>query len=213
MTYQAFFFDFDGVLADSVKVKTEVFATLFESYGPDIQAKVVDHHYKNGGMTRRDKFRHYYSEFLKKPLDNMEMERLCRAFSSLVVDEVIRSPEIPGAQDFLDNWHKEVPCFIVSATPDDEISLIVKRRGLEKYFREVLGSSRSKKKNLEYVFSKYKFVPERCIFFGDAESDYRVAMDFNVGFIGIVPGPDAPLLRVAPSIRWAENFIDLKIGK
>ncbi|MHA1936584.1 MAG: HAD family hydrolase [Candidatus Thorarchaeota archaeon] len=213
MTYQAFFFDFDGVLADSVKVKTKAFATLFESYGPEIRAKVEDHHHQNGGMTRRDKFRHYYNEFLKEPLDDVEMERLCRAFSLLVVDEVIRSPEIPGAQDFLNKWHEEVPCFIVSATPDEEIRLIVKRRGLEKYFREVLGSSRSKEKNLEYVLSKYGFIPERCIFFGDAESDYRAAMASNVDFIGIVPGLDAPLLGVAPNIRWAENFIDLNMGK
>ncbi|MEE9509964.1 MAG: HAD hydrolase-like protein [Candidatus Bathyarchaeia archaeon] len=55
MKYQAFFFDFDGVLADSVEVKTRAFAKLFESYGPEIQARVVEHHRKNGGMTRKDK--------------------------------------------------------------------------------------------------------------------------------------------------------------
>ncbi len=70
MKYQAFFFDFDGILADSVEVKTRAFAKLFESYGPEIQARVVEHHRKNGGMTRKDKFRHYYAEFLKSPLDD-----------------------------------------------------------------------------------------------------------------------------------------------
>lgn len=61
--------DFDSVLADSVEVKTRAFAKLFEPHGPDVVSKVVEHHRKYGGMTRVDKFRHYYRRFLRKPLD------------------------------------------------------------------------------------------------------------------------------------------------
>jgi beta-phosphoglucomutase-like phosphatase (HAD superfamily) len=211
MTLEAFFFDFDGVLADSVEVKTRAFAKLFESHGPEIQARVVEHHREYGGMTRRDKFRHYYREFLKRPLDDVEMERLCRAFSSMVVEEVVGSPEIPGAQDFLSQWYKRVPCFVISATPDEEIRLIVGRRRLDKYFREVLGSSHSKEENLERVLGEYGFSPERCIFFGDADSDYKAATACQVPFIGILPGGDAPLLQVAPNIRWYKNFSEFAL--
>jgi len=208
---EAFFFDFDGVLADSVEVKTLAFAKLFESYGPEIEARVVDHHRKNGGMTRKDKFKYYYREFLKKPLDDAEMKRLCVEFSSLVVDGVISAPEIPGVGQFIDKWYKMVACFVVSATPDDEIGLIVKRRGLEKYFRCVLGSSRSKKENLEILITKYHLDTARCVFFGDAESDYNAAMACGINFIGIIPGRDAQLLKTAPDIRWSRDFVELVI--
>ena len=67
-------------------------------------------------------------------------------------------------KEFLDKWHREVSCFIVSATPDSEILTIVKRRGLENYFIEVLGLSHSKKENLEYLFDKYSFEPGSCLF-------------------------------------------------
>lgn len=211
--YSAFFFDFDGVLADSVEVKTRAFAKLFERYGTAIVAKVVGHHRNNGGMTRIDKFYHYYQEFLDKPLDEAELQRLCNDFSRLVVDEVVSAPEIPGAEEFLKKWHKRLPCFIVSATPDEEISKIVNRRGLEIYFRDILGSSKSKQENVKTLLEKYGFNPEKCIFFGDAESDYRAAMACNVNFIGIVSGTDAPLLRVAPEVKWVRDFIDLNIGK
>ena len=40
--YKALFFDFDGVLADSVEVKTNAFAKLFEKFGSEIQAKVLE---------------------------------------------------------------------------------------------------------------------------------------------------------------------------
>ena len=208
---QAIFFDFDGVLADSVEVKTRAFASLFEPYGPDIVSKVVEHHRRNGGMTRVDKFRHYYREFLGKPLDEDELKLLCGDFSRLVVDEVVSAPEIPGAEEFLKKWHKLVPCFIVSATPDEEIIRITVQRGIRDYFREILGSSRSKRENLAFLLKQYDLVPAKCIFFGDAESDYNAATACGVNFIGIVPGPDAPLLQVAPEISWAPNFIGLEI--
>ena len=210
MTYQAFFFDFDGVLADSVEVKTRAFSKLFKPYGARIEAKVVSHHRRNGGMARQDKFQHYYKEFLKKPLNDKQMENLCNRFSSLVVDEVVACKEIQGAEGFLKRWHKKVFCFVVSATPDREISEIIERRRLGVYFREILGSTRSKQENIELLIKKYDLDPEKCLLFGDTESDYRAAMSCNVKFMGVLPGLEAPLLRVAPHINWVENFVDLK---
>lgn len=208
---EAFFFDFDGVLADSVEVKTRAFAKLFERYGPAVEAKVVEHHRKNGGMTRVDKFYHYYREFLGKPLDDGELQRLCDEFSSLVVDEVVSVPEIPGAENFLKKWHNTIKCFVVSATPDEEIKEIVKRRGIDIYFHEILGSSCSKSDNVNYLLNKYELAPWQCLFFGDAESDYRAANASEVNFIGILPNKNAPLLRVAPEVKWTRNFIGLVI--
>jgi HAD superfamily hydrolase (TIGR01549 family) len=209
MNYQAFFFDFDGVLADSVEVKTRAFAELFESYGPAIVAKVVEHHRKNGGMTRVDKFHHYYRDFLGKPLDEAELQRLCNEFSRLVVDKVVSAPEIPGAENFLKKWHNTVKCFVVSATPDEEIMKIVKRRGIDIYFHEILGSSCSKSDNVNYLLNKYGLAPVQCLFFGDAESDYRAAAVSGVDFIGILPDSNAPLLKIAPDIRWHKNFLEI----
>jgi len=211
MNYHAFFFDFDGVLADSVEVKTRAFAKLFERYGSAIEAKVVKHHRKNGGMTRVDKFYHYYREFLGKQLDEAELQRLCNDFSCLVVDEVTSAPEITGAENFLKKWHNTVKCFVVSATPDEEIKEIVKRRGIDIYFHQILGSSCSKSDNVNYLLNKYELAPRQCLFFGDAESDYQAAMACRINFMGIVTGPDAPLLQVAPEIKWTRNFIDLVI--
>lgn len=211
--YKAFIFDFDGVLADSVEVKTEAFARLFEDFGPEIQAKVIEHHRKNGGMTRKEKFAHYYQNYLKKSLDHGEMERLCSAFANLVVDNVVRASEIPGAENFLKKWHNTVKCFVVSATPDDEIKEIVKRRGIDIYFHEILGSSCSKSDNVKCLLNKYELAPRQCLFFGDAESDYSAATTSGVDFIGILPNENAPLLQIAPDITWARDFVGMDLEK
>ena len=94
-------FDFDGVIADSVEVKTDAFAELYKSYGKEIEQKVINHHRNHGGMSRFEKFQHYHTEFLKKSVNENEVSQLSEEFSKLVVDKVISSPEIKGANTFL----------------------------------------------------------------------------------------------------------------
>ena len=43
---EVIFWDFDGVIKDSVSVKAEAFKILFSEYGREIVQKVVNHHYK-----------------------------------------------------------------------------------------------------------------------------------------------------------------------
>jgi phosphoglycolate phosphatase-like HAD superfamily hydrolase len=213
--YEAFFFDFDGVLADSVEVKTRAFAKVFEPHGSEVVGKVIAHHRRYGGMTRVDKFRHYYSEYLNRNLNDDEMAGLCRRFSELVVDEVVAAREIRGARKFLQRWCERLTCFVVSATPEDEIKEIIQRRGIGGYFKEILGAPTSKKKNLETLLAEYDLNPSRCCFFGDAESDYLAARSCGVDFYGVVPGEDAPLIQAHPEVRWTNDFTDLgrKFGK
>ena len=208
-TFQAFIFDFDGVIVDSVDVKTLAFARMYETFGPGVVAKVVEHHRLHGGMNRMQKFLHYHKEFLHKALDNIALEDLCRQFSSLVMNEVISAPEIPGAKTFLETWHKEIPCFIVSATPQDELHEIVERRGLVHYFREIRGAPADKCKNLQDILNSYTLQPKACLYFGDAYGDYDAARSLSVNFWGILPGPDAPLFsQINDQIVWSKNFCD-----
>lgn len=207
--WEAFFFDFDGVLADSVEVKTRAFARLFEPFGAEIEARVVEHHRRYSGVTRVDKFRHYYREFLGQPLDEAGLADLCRRFARLVVDEVVAAPEIPGAVVFLQAWKGRLPFFVVSATPEEEIQEIVRRRGWSQYFREVRGAPRSKRDNLEILLQAHGLAPARCLFFGDAASDYRAAEACGVTFLGIVPGPESPLLAAVPQVQWVKNFYEV----
>ena len=210
MHYEAFFFDFDGGLADSVEVKTRAFAKLFEPHGPEVVSQVVQHHRRHGGMTRVEKFRHYYSEYLEKNLNDEEMADLCRRFSELVVDEVVAAPEIRGAGEFLKRWCLRLPCFVVSATPEEEIREIVQRRGMIGYFKEVLGAPAGKEENLRTLLNRYELDPSVCCFFGDAGSDYRAAVACGIDFFGILLGADAPLLKERPEINWAKDFRDLE---
>ncbi len=71
--YKVLFWDFDGVIKDSVDVKTKAFIKLFEEYGVGISTKVKEHHLANGGMSRFEKFP-LYASWVGKELSNEQLQ-------------------------------------------------------------------------------------------------------------------------------------------
>ena len=45
-------FDFDGVICDSVNIKTQAFIELYKNYGSKIQEQVREYHLINSGISR-----------------------------------------------------------------------------------------------------------------------------------------------------------------
>ena len=180
------FFDFDGVIADSVDIKTKAFAKLFKRYGDEIVKKVVEYHLSHGGVSRYDKFRYYYQNFLGKKITDDEINILDKKFSEIVYNEVLKAPFIEGVLDFLDVCDREGKnMFVISATPKKEIERIVKARGIDRYFREVVGSPPTKDENLTYLIKQYDIDPLKAVYFGDSPNDLEVAQKHLISFIPI----------------------------
>lgn len=187
-TYQAVFFDFDGVIADSTSVKVRAFSTLFAEYGSEVQEAVVRYHLNNGGMPRHEKIRYCFTSFAKRSLSEEELSLAGATFSSLVMEEVVAAPLISGALDTLQQLQRDnIPAFVVSGTPADEMRLIVLRKGLAEYFREVHGSPQTKPTIVKDILDRYGLIPQHCLFIGDALADYRAAVVTDLQFLGIVP--------------------------
>jgi len=186
LSSKLFVFDFDGVIVDSVEVKTEAFAELYKPYGKGVVDKVVDHHRNHGGVSRFDKFKYYHKNYLNENIGNQYIDELSAKFSSLVVNKVIAADEISGVNQFLDYLHEHKKlCVINSATPENEVQEIIKKRGLEKYFLSTLGSPATKTENLTQLLKMYSCKAEEALFFGDAESDSDAANNLGVSFVGI----------------------------
>lgn len=176
------------MIADSTAVKVRAFTTLFAEYGVEVQEAVVAYHLSNGGMPRHEKIRHCFATFAKHLLSTEELALAGATFSSLVMDEVVAAPLIPGALDTLHHLQRaDIPAFVVSGTPADEMRRIVVRKGLDDYFREVHGSPQAKPAIVEDILVRYGFTPHHCLFIGDALADYRAATATGLRFLGIVP--------------------------
>ncbi len=181
---KAVVFDFDGVLVESVDVKTEAFRKLFLPYGVDVAEKVVVYHMAHGGLSRFEKIRYCFANFIREQLTpKMEME-LGDRFSHIVLEDVIAAPYVAGAREALEALYTKVPLFVASGTPDDELKLIVERRGMEKYFQGVYGAPESKGSIVFGILERTGMAPDEMVFVGDAMTDYDAAMEHGVHFIG-----------------------------
>lgn len=179
-------FDFDGVLVDSVKVKTKAFGLMYSEYGADIVNKVHHHHIENGGLSRFDKFKYYHNNFLGKNINENGIKMMANRFSEIVVNQVVSSNWVIGAEDFLKSLHlSNIKCAIVSATPQSEIELIIQKRNMNKYFCDIYGSPDSKFTNLTKVLEKYSIEPDEAIFFGDAKADWEASTKKKIPFVGV----------------------------
>jgi phosphoglycolate phosphatase-like HAD superfamily hydrolase len=185
--YDAVFFDFDGVLAESSDIKTQAFAEMYKEYGPEIVEKVVAHHIINGGVSRRKKIRHYHRNFLGIDITEAQVADLIQQFSEIVEDSVVAADWVPGARAFLETHRARILMAVISGTPHQEMLRIVARRGMDHYFASVHGSPPEKEATIEELLSTHGLEASRVLFVGDALSDFKAAMATGLDFVGRVP--------------------------
>ncbi|WP_319470251.1 HAD-IA family hydrolase [uncultured Pseudodesulfovibrio sp.] len=189
----AVFFDFDGVVLDSVNVKTEAFGDMFAEHGESVRQAVVEYHLNNGGVSRFEKFRYFYETLLGLPMDEACMARLCDQFSDLTLHKVLEAPFIEGALDTLQFLKDSgIPAFVASGTPQDELERIVQGRELTHYFSEVHGSPRTKAEIAHEVAKSHGLRLDRCLFIGDAMTDYEAAGKCGMAFLGVRDNDHSP---------------------
>ena len=177
------FFDFDGVIAESVNVKAEAFYNIYLPYGKNIADKVREHHLANGGVSRFRKFEYYHKNFLGRDINESQINELALRFSELVLEKVVNAPLVSGISDFLNNNYKTYRLWVITGTPTEEIKIILNRKGLDNYFISAVGSPSTKSHWVNKLLKEHNLDKEECIFIGDALSDYNAAIENGIKFV------------------------------
>lgn len=176
------FWDFDGVIKESVEIKTKAFVQLFSDRGREFQRRVREHHENNGGMSRYEKIRTYL-KWSKNSDTDEEVLSLCRRFSNLVMQGVIDAPWVPGAESFLrQNKHRKA-FVLVSATPQEEIETIVSRIGMEDTFTYIFGYPKAKANGIKDALQWLRIEAADSMMIGDAMADLTAAEANGVPFL------------------------------
>ncbi|MBQ4415163.1 MAG: HAD family hydrolase [Methanomicrobium sp.] len=187
--YDVIMLDFDGVILESVSVKTETFRKLFADK-TDYVDIIVNFHIQNGGMSRFDKFRYIYSEILHEELTETRFNSLCDNFAKYVYEGVINSPFVKCADKFIEKCYRDkIPLYLVSATPEEELIQITKDIGIYDKFNHVYGSPMTKADCITQILQENNITqnPHKALFFGDAINDYKAANKTGISFAGRVP--------------------------
>ena len=169
------FFDFDGVILDSVDCKTNVFESMYMNYGVDIAEKVKRHHLENGGVSRFEKFKYWHKEYLGEEITKDQIRTLSEEFSNRVVNQVVSADEIEGAIDFIKANHEKYKLWIITGTPTIEMNEIAKKIGIEQYFLGIHGSPENKKYWVDHLKKTFQLHPNETLFLGDAKTDFEAA--------------------------------------
>jgi phosphoglycolate phosphatase-like HAD superfamily hydrolase len=198
---RAIVFDFDGVILESADIKTEAFLELYREYGEEFVEQVRAHHLANTGISRFKKFAWIAENLLKQPLSEADSVALGERLSSLALAKVLAAPMVPGAQTALEQLVQRMPLFVASGTPQGELDLIVERRGLKRFFREVWGTPAEKPAIVRDLLARYGLTPDQVLFIGDGLSDHSAAMATGLHF----------LARSTPPLR--EDWVRLQVRR
>lgn len=192
---KAVIFDFDGVICESVEVKTRAFRKLFKAYPKHLKA-IIAYHERNGGLSRYKKFAYIYKHILKMKLAPKDSRRLGKKFSRYSLEAVIKARPVKGAGPFLKKYHKRLKLYVVSGTPQDEMRLIIRRRKMGKFFHAVYGSPETKKQLIVKILKSGKLKRSEAVFVGDSVNDLEGAARAGIPFIGrIHKGPANPFAK------------------
>lgn len=205
-------FDFDGVLVESVDIKTKAFSQLFENEPGEIVEKIINYHLENGGISRFEKFKYFYKYLLKRPFSKEKEKELGEKFSRLVVKAVAEAPWVSGAEETLDFFYGKISLHVASGTPEKELKGIITARKMTHYFDGIFGAPEKKTSILKKVISLTKTTPDEVAMIGDAMSDYHAAKEAGVHFIGRVmennnPFPDKNLQTI-PDLNHLKEIIN-----
>jgi len=182
MDVKAIVLDFDGVMVESNKIKHEAFSEIFSQY-PEHYEEMMSYHLSHNHVHRRDKFKHIYENILKKKYRDEDIEKLANRFSELTRRKIIESDYVDGAMEFMEYFYGRVPLYLASATPLDELEIILKERGIAAFFRRIYGAPMKKKDMFSDILEKEEISSGELLFIGDSPEDYRVAKDSGIKFV------------------------------
>ena len=103
--YQTIFWDFDGVIKESVGLKGKAFQDLIENIDKKTKKKILNHHMLNGGVSRYEKIPLYLA-WSGINTDSSTVEFYIQRYSKLVCSAVINSKWVNGVEVILNEKKK-----------------------------------------------------------------------------------------------------------
>src|SRR6478735_8425497 len=172
--------DCDGVIFDSNRLKSDAFRLVLAArFDDSVVDAFIDHHQRNGGVSRFVKFRRLYTDILQRPEDEVEIPRMLGEFSARCLDLYAGCSLTDGAQEALLELARRHVLFVASGSDEAELRQVMKGRGLEQVFAGIFGSPRPK---VECVACALAAAPGNApaVMVGVAAMDVRAAKENGI---------------------------------
>jgi phosphoglycolate phosphatase-like HAD superfamily hydrolase len=178
-------FDCDGVLLQSLDIKTRAFARLAQPFGAEARDMLLYFHARHGGLSRYEKIRWLFEEVLQREAEPALVQELGQRFGALVAEEISHCPLVQGALAVLQRWQGVLPLYVCSGTPQTELRELLAARVLAPYFKGIYGSPPNKASLLRHIVAESALPPEAVVMVGDASTDMHAAEAVGTLFYGV----------------------------
>jgi len=177
--------DFDGVILDSMKIKGDGFLELFKEFAKEDIEKLYKFHFDNGGVSRFEKIRYFYTDILQKEITEEEVLKLAEEFGDIISKKLFdKNNLIEDSLSFIKANYTKCDFHIVSGAEHNELNKICRYFELSKYFITINGSPVKKDILIKNILDNYSYKDEETILIGDAMTDYNAALKNGIKFYG-----------------------------
>ena len=178
-------FDFDGVIIDSVPIKTEAYRRLFKDHDEELVSKLVDYHELNGGISRYKKIEYFFNILLKKEISDKKILDYANKYSILTKEELSKEKYlIEDTISFIKKNYKNYNMHIASGADDSDLKYICNSLDLNKYFLSIKGSPMVKSEIVKEILNKNKYKTNETILIGDSINDFEASQKNSIKFYG-----------------------------
>jgi phosphoglycolate phosphatase-like HAD superfamily hydrolase len=170
------FWDFDGVILNSNKVRDEGFETVLSGFPKEEVDKLLKFHRQNGGLSRYVKFRYFFEEIKGEEISEEEINDWASKFSDIMLSSLKdKSLLIPETNNFIRENYQNFQMHIVSGSDQTELRELCKSLEIDHFFKSIHGSPTPKNDLVKMIIEKHNYEPAFGILIGDSINDYEAA--------------------------------------
>lgn len=179
------FWDFDGVILDSMSDRDYGFEEIFKSFDKLHVKKLLEYHRVNGGLSRYVKIKYFFNSILNKNITEEEVLFYAKEFSKIMRKKLVnRNNLIKETVYFIKRNFNNYNFHIVSGSDQEELRFLCQELQLANFFLTIEGSPIPKKQLVSNILKTYNYLSNNCCLIGDSINDFEAAKANNIIFYG-----------------------------
>ena len=185
MAIKVIFWDFDGVILDSMEIRDYGFKEIFKAFRQTEIDLLLDYHRLNGGLSRYVKIRYFFEEIMKRAISEKEILDYASRFSMIMKEALTNKDNlILDSVNFIKKNHKNYCFHIVSGSDQIELRFLCNALQLDSFFISINGSPTAKTKLVKDLILEYDYESKECCLIGDSINDFEAALENDIVFFG-----------------------------
>lgn len=177
-------FDFDGVILNSDKIRTDAYRYIFSNFDDLVVNKIIEYHQLYTGLSRYEKINYFYNEILIQNVSRETVTELAQRYSNFCLEKINESHLIEPVIEFIKRYSNQLNLHIASGSDDFELKLLVKKFKLNRYFKSVHGSPEIKKIIVKNIIENNDYKLSNTALIGDSIVDYEASKYNDIIFFG-----------------------------